>query len=82
MPIEALSKKDLEVTASPGKLHQEYVGFLESCRLGSGGKLEVAKEGVSRQTVKTRLKKAADATGKSIKFHRSPATHVVFQVVD
>ena len=82
MPIEALTKKDLEVTSSPGTLHQEYVDFLESCRLGSGGKLEVAKEGAGRQTVKNRLKKAADATGKKIKFLRSPATQVIFQVVE
>ena len=82
MPIESLSKKDLEVTSSPGTWHQEYVGFLDSCRMGNGGRLEVANEGASRQTVKNRLKKASDATGKKIKFLRSPATQVIFQVVE
>ena len=82
MPIESLSKKDLEVTSSPGTLRQEYVEFLESCRMGSVGRLEVANEGASRQTVKNRLRKAADATGKKIKFLRSAASQVIFQVVE
>lgn len=83
MPIIAMSKKELEETPTTSRgLHQEYVDFLSSARLGSGGKLIVKDEGVSRQSVKNRLGKAAAATGKNIKYKRSPATEVVFQVVE
>jgi hypothetical protein len=82
MPIIAMSKKELDEKPSTSRLHQEYVDFLSSARLGSGGKLIVAKEGTSRATVKNRMLRAAEATGKNIKFRRSPATEVVFQVVE
>ncbi|MCB9176728.1 MAG: hypothetical protein H6648_06150 [Caldilineae bacterium] len=82
MPIEALSKKDLEEKAPASRVHPEYVSFLTSARLGTGGRLYVAKEGVSRQSVKNRLKAAAVVTGKNIKFLRSPSEQVVFQIVE
>ncbi len=53
-----------------------------SARLGSGGKLVVADEGATRQTVKKRLQAAADANGKKIRFLRSPSEFVIFQVVE
>ena len=82
MPIEALTKAQLENQPSGGKLHTEYVAFLTSARLGTGGRLYVAKEGTSRQTVKNRLKAAAASVGKKIKFVRCPADQVTFQVVE
>ena len=82
MPIEALTKAQLESQPSTRRLHQEYVAFLSSARLGTGGRLYVAKEGTSRLTIKNRLKAAADHVGKKIAFQRSPAEQVVFQVVE
>ncbi len=82
MPIEALTKKQLEERVPPSSLHPEYMAFMDSARLGSGGKLEVAKEGATRQTVKKRLKLAAQAAGKNIAFQRSPSDLVIFQIVE
>ena len=80
MPIEALTKSELESTpASSG--HEEYVAFLRGARAGSGGTLEVAKEKVTRQTIKNRLRTAAQITGREIRFQRSSKDSVVFQVV-
>ena len=82
MPIEALTKSQLENQPSNRRLHDEYVPFLSSARLDTGGRLYVAKEGTSRQTVKKRLLAAADHVGKKIAFQRSPVEQVVFQVVE
>ncbi len=82
MPIQALTRKELESKVPIGSVHQEYLDFFQNSRVGSGGRLNVKKEGVTRQTVKNRLNKAAEFAGKSIKFLRSPQDTVVFQVVE
>jgi hypothetical protein len=82
MPIQALTKKELEEKSPSSRLHQEYVEFLSSARLGSGGRLIVSDEGTSRQTVKNRMKAAAAAAGKNIAFKRCPSEEVVFQIVE
>ena len=82
MPIESLTKKDLEAKVPSNAVHQEYFEFLQSARVGSGGRLIVKAEGVGRQTVKNRLKKASALSGKNIKFLRCPTDQVVFQVVE
>ncbi len=79
MPIQKLSKKDFE---TPVAGHPEYIEFLNSARLGDGGRLIVKEEGVSRQSVKNRLNIASKVTGKKIKFYRSASSEVVFQVVE
>ena len=80
MPIEALTKSQLETRPSSAG-HPEYVAFLRSARLGSGGRLDVKKEGMSRQLIKNRLKIAAAASGREIAFLRSSRETVIFQVV-
>lgn len=81
MPIQAMKKKDFEnVVSSAG--NAEYVAFLKDAKVGEGGKLEVSAEGVSRQSIKNRLTQASKITGTQIKFYRSSAEEVVFQVVE
>jgi hypothetical protein len=81
MPIHRLKKSDFENrTNSAG--HAEYVAFLQAAKVGDGGRLIVSEEGKSRPTIKNRMKQAAKITGRTIKFYRSPATEVVFQVVE
>ena len=79
MPIQKLSKKDFE---TPVAGHAECIEFLSSARVGEGGRMIVEEEGVSRQSVKNRLNIASKVTGKTIKFYRSAASEVVFQVVE
>lgn len=81
MPIEKLTKKQLQeksFRASAG--HEPYTAFLKSLRVGEGGRVTVEDEGVTRQTIKNRLTKSADAAGVQITFHRSPQEIVVFEV--
>ena len=75
-----MSRTDLDryrATAS----YPEYVEMVSDLRKGEGGKVIVEAAGVSRQTVKNRLKSSAAAAGVEIKFLRSPQTEVVFEVV-
>lgn len=59
----------------------EYAEFVSSLKKGEGGLVNVEEAGVSRQTVKNRLKTSADASGVEIKFIRSPQEEVLFEVV-
>jgi hypothetical protein len=79
MPIQKMTKKDFE---APVAGHAEYIEYLTSARVGEGGRLLVDEEGVSRQSIKNRLNIASKVTGKNIKFYRSAASEVVFQVVE
>jgi hypothetical protein len=81
MPIHRLKKSDFE-NRSNSAGHAEYVAFLKAAKAGDGGKLTVEEEGKSRQTIKNRMKQAAKITGRTIKFYRSSAEEVVFQVVE
>lgn len=82
MPIEKLSRKQMQEQSYPhGGGHEPYTAFLKSLRSGEGGKITVQDEGVSRQSVKNRLKKSADAAGVEIKFRRSAQELVIFEVV-
>jgi len=84
MPLQKLTADQLTGrprTRSRGAT-SEYVAFLRSLRVGQGGKAIVEGEGVSRQSIKGRLKKAAQEAGVTIKFHRSSPGEVVFEVTD
>jgi hypothetical protein len=84
MPLQKLSRDDvanLRGGAKPGR-NSEYAQFLQSLRIGEGGKAVVANEGVSRQSVKNRLNAASAATGVNLKYLRSGADEVVFEVVE
>jgi hypothetical protein len=58
------------------------VEFFATTRVGEGGRANVAEEGVSRQTLKKRLKTAAGEAGRSVKFRASPKEEVVFEVTE
>jgi hypothetical protein len=76
--IEKLSRAELDrfrATAS----YPEYE-VIADMRKGEGGKVVVADAGVSRQTVKNRLKSTAKAYGIDIKFLRSKPELVVFEI--
>lgn len=81
MSLEKLSRGQLTEQRG-GRVNEEYVAFLRTLKPGEGGRTTVAAEGVGRQTIKARLKKAAAYLGIDIKFVRSSADEVVFQVVD
>lgn len=81
MPLEKLSKTDIARYRSGGG-YKEYVDFLSKLKAGEGGWATVDEEGVSRQTIKNRLKKSADALGVGIAFKRSPSDRVVFEITE
>jgi hypothetical protein len=59
----------------------EYAEFLRTLSVGEGGRVDVAKTGVSRQTVKNRINAAAAATGVKVKYLRRRGDDLVFEVV-
>ncbi len=58
----------------------DYVMLLQSLAVGEGGMATTAEEGTSKITIKNRLTTASDAAGVQIKFHRSDARTVIFEV--
>lgn len=58
----------------------EYVRVLQGLAVGEGGMTTTADEGTSKITIKNRLTTAAGAAGVRIKFHRSNAQTVIFEV--
>lgn len=80
MPLQKLSKAELTGAKRGAGARPEYVAMMRGMQPGSGGR--VYGEKASRQTIKTRLKKAAAAAGIEIKFRRSTAAdEVLFEVV-
>jgi hypothetical protein len=65
---------------SRNRANPEYVAFLAKLKPGEGGRVTVADEGVTRQQVKNRLRRAATITGRNIKFIASDAATVIFAV--
>ncbi len=82
MPLQKLSRAELMGDSRSAGANIDYVKFLRGLKPGEGGQTTVEEEGVSRQTIKARLKKAADESGKGIKFHRSDSNKVIFEVTD
>jgi hypothetical protein len=83
MPIRKLSSQDLFAhTARKRSAVPAYVEFFATTRVGEGGRAKVAEEGVSRQTLKKRLKTAAGEAGRSIEFRPSAKEEVVFEVTE
>lgn len=60
----------------------DYVMMLQGLAIGEGGMATTAEEGTSKITIKNRLSTASEAAGVKIKFLRSDAATVIFQVVD
>jgi hypothetical protein len=84
MPLEKLTRTEMAALkgTAPDPITAEYAQFLGRLSIGDGGKAVVAKEGATRLAVRTRIRKAADATGVHIKFLRSSPDVVMFEVVD
>jgi hypothetical protein len=82
MPLQKLTKAQLMGDQRSAGANIEYVRFLRGLKPGEGGETTVEEEGVSRQTIKARLNKAAGELGVGIKFHRSPANQVIFEITD
>lgn len=78
--IEKLTPADLDRMRSTSR-NPECVEFMQGLRVGQGGRVVVADEGVSRQSVKNRISKAATVAGVEIKYLRSKPDVVVFEVV-
>lgn len=81
MSFEKLTAEQLSGGRTGRPANSEYVEFLRSLRRGQGGRAMVEAEGITRQGIKLRLSRAAEEAGVTLKFLRSPATEVVFQVV-
>lgn len=58
----------------------DYVMLLQSLAVGEGGMATTAEEATSKITIKNRLSTAAEAAAVQIKFHRSDAQTVIFEV--
>ena len=80
MPFEKLTAAQLNAASGTTGAKPEYVAFLKSLKVGEGGRSTVKAEGATRHTVKNRMKKAADTAGVTIKFSRSSADLVVFEI--
>lgn len=81
MPLVKLSAAELSSRGGRRSANGEYVRFLKGLVVGEGGEAIVATEGASRQTVKNRLQRAADESRVTLKFLRSGADSLVFEVV-
>jgi hypothetical protein len=83
MPLQKLSREELSSRGNRSRgANQEWVMFLRGLKIGEGGKVLVADEGITRQSVKNRLNSAAGEANVSLKYHRSGAEEVVFEVTD
>lgn len=81
MPLIKLSAAELSGLGARRSASPEYVRFLRGLSVGEGGQGTVASEGASRPTIKNRLNRAADEAGVQLKYHRSNAETVIFEVV-
>lgn len=85
MPLRILTAAELakrkQKPVRP-KLDNPYVAFLAGLKVGQGGTVSVAEEGVSRQALKMRLTKAAKDAGVKIKYLRTGLEEIAFEVVD
>ncbi len=80
MPLQKLTRDQLSGSGDT-RVYLPYRRFLAGLSAGDGGRTTVADEGVSRQTIKARLKTAAEASNMEIKFHRAAKDEVIFEVV-
>jgi len=82
MPLKKLTRAELAATAATprGGPPAEYVAFLRGLRPGEAGRAVLADEGATKITVKRRLEAAAQAAGVPLRFLRSPAGEVQFEV--
>ncbi len=58
----------------------QYVSVLQGMRPGQGGKIEIEEGGPGRQAIKNRLKSASALADVPLRFIRSSANQVLFEV--
>jgi hypothetical protein len=80
MQFIKLTRKDFE-KAPPAKKENPAMSFLKTLKLGEGGFITTEMAQVGRQTIKAKVKSAASDLGLKVKFHRSPADEVRFEIV-
>jgi hypothetical protein len=79
MPIEKLTAAQLS-DRPRGRVNNEYQKFIESLKNGEGGRASTKRENATKQTIKNRLKRAAQSAGVTITFLRSPGDDVIFRI--
>ncbi len=81
MSLHKLTPNQVAQKKVAGTANQQYVEALSGLKPGEGGEATVAEEKVSKQTIKNRIKKAADHLEIEVKFIRSSKDEVAFEVV-
>lgn len=73
MPLEKLSRVEIESLRGGGgrEADPEYVRFMRTMKPGDVGRANLTTEGVTKQSMKNRLNKAAGSAGVKVKFLRS-----------
>jgi hypothetical protein len=80
MAIQKMSKAELKKYRPSGG-SGVYTADLRDMKVGDGGMATTKQEKCTKQTIKNRLNKSAEGLGMKIKYLRSSAEEVVFQVV-
>lgn len=77
---ELKAKTHVPLTGERAKVRQQYQGYLKGLKSGEGGELKLGK-GEKKVTVKNRLKRAAADLDVQLRFKRTDAQTVRFEVV-
>jgi hypothetical protein len=80
VPLEKLTASQLSKQPRGGRRRPEYSDFIGNLRSGEGGRATVDSEKATKQTIKNRLKKAANEAGVNIEFIRSSPKEVLFRI--
>ena len=80
MAVKVITREEALARSKRGGINEEYVAQMKKAGVGGLVGIDVPEEGVSRQTVKNRVKKTAEALGYTVKFWRSGEDDVVFEI--
>lgn len=78
--VRILESEELSRLRKGSVSAEEYIGVLQGMQPGQGGLIEIEEDGPARQAIKNRLNAASAITGVPIRFVRSSATQVLFEV--
>lgn len=76
---ELKKKTHTPLTGERAKVRLQYQGYLKGLKAGEGGELKLGK-GEKKVTVKNRLKRAAEDLDVQLRFRRTDAQTVRFEV--
>lgn len=82
MAVKILNREEALKRSKRGGINEEYASSIRKAGVGGIIGIDVKEEGVTRQTVKNRVKTTAEALGYAIKFWRSGPDDVVFEIVE